>query len=136
MLAWRARADADCAAETECVSEAAEAAERRRWERKRANLAKTRRMARRKTAAPKRQRRPRAEIDRNYFLGDVFIKTGVAVVFAIAAIMLYAPAMWRDALAAHHYAYPILLGSFAAAGAIAFVTGRHLRNEATQWDLD
>ncbi len=94
-------------------------------------------MARRKaTAARKPQRRPRDEIDRNYFLGDVFIKTGVAAAIAIAVILVYAPRMMTDALSAHQYAYPGLLGFFGLAGLASFLVGRHLRHEATQWDFD
>jgi hypothetical protein len=63
-------------------------------------------MAKRKASTPKAQRRPRAEIDRNYFFGDVLIKTGAAVFI------------------------------FGCLGAVAFFTGRHLRHEATHWDFD
>ncbi len=93
-------------------------------------------MAKRKAAAPKQKRRPRAEIDRNYFMGDVFIKTGVAVVFAIALIGFYSPGLLRRTWEAHDYGYAILLGSFAAAGALAYLIGRHLRHAATQWEAD
>ena len=102
-----------------------------------ANPVKMQRMARRKAAtARKATRRPRAEIDRNYFLGDVFIKTGVAVTVATAVVIAYAPAYLSDALAAHQYAYPGVLAAFFAAGLGSFITGRHLRRNATQWDLD
>jgi len=101
-----------------------------------ANPAKTAPMAKRKAAAPKQKRRPRGEIDRNYFLGDVFIKTGVAMVVAIALVVVYAPLMLRDAITSHHYAYPALLAAFAMVGGICFMLGRHLRASATQWEAD
>ena len=40
---------------------------------------------------------PRKEIDRNYFLGDIFIKTGVAVTVALCMIALYTPFTFRQA---------------------------------------
>ena len=94
-------------------------------------------MAKRKAAAARKpQRRPRAEIDRNYFLGDVFIKTGVAAALAIGLILAYAPGMMADALNEHKYAYPGIIGFFAVAGIVSFLIGSHLRREATQWDFD
>ena len=139
-LVQRARAAADCAAEMEMAAEAETKAHAERWRRRAkhvaANPARTRLMAKRKAAAPKQKRRPRAEIDRNYFLGDVFIKTGVAVVFAIILIALYSPGFLRQSWDTHHYTYPILLGSFAAVGALAYLAGRHLRHAATQWEAD
>ena len=93
-------------------------------------------MAKRKAAAPKRTRRPRNEIDRNYFLGDVFIKTGVAASLAILAVGLYAPAYWLREMDSHHYNYVFLLGAFVVFGLGSFVFGRHLRKLATQWEAD
>jgi hypothetical protein len=93
-------------------------------------------MAKRKAAAPKQKRRPRAEIDRNYFLGDVFIKTGVAVEVAILMVSLYSSTLLRQAIGAHQYGYPIVLGTFVALGGLAFLIGRHLRQAATQWEAD
>ena len=93
-------------------------------------------MAKRKASAPKRQRRPRAEIDRNYFMGDVFIKTGVAATIAIVAVMLYAPGYWLRSYHAQDHSYLFLLGAFVFAGFGSFVFGRHLRREATQWEAD
>lgn len=130
MRAWRGRAPR-CEAETTPVLR-----EPARVNPARANPAKIPRMARRKASAPKAQRRPRAEIDRNYFLGDVLIKTGVAVAVAIALVIAYAPAYLRGALEAHQYAYPGVLAAFLAAGLGSFLAGRHLRREATQWDYD
>ena len=135
LLARRVRDALDCETETiEGARASAEAA--RRWHRRIATRAKLAAMAKRKAAAPKRQRRPRAEIDRNYFLGDVFIKTGVAATIAIIAVMLYAPGFWLGALEAHRYAYLFLLGAFVIAGLGSYLVGRHLRHEATQWDCD
>ena len=51
-------------------------------------------MAKRKASTPsaaKPQRRSRSEIDRNYFFGDVLIKTGVAVAVVIGMIALSTP---------------------------------------------
>lgn len=93
-------------------------------------------MAKRKAAAPKRTRRPRNEIDRNYFLGDVFIKTGVAATIAIAAVALYAPTYWLHEVNTHHFNYTFLLGAFVIFGLGSFLFGRHLRKEATQWEAD
>ena len=134
MLARRARAD--CEAETMCAAQNAVRIEQRRWSRKNANPAKTARMAKRKAAASTRKRRPREEIDRNYFLGDVFIRTGVAATIAIVAVMLYAPNYWLRAMDTHRYAYLFLLAAFLVAGFGCFMVGRHLRKEATQWEAD
>jgi hypothetical protein len=136
VLSRRARAVADCVTEMEMSVAAETKAQAERWRRQRANPPKLAPMAKRKAAAPKPKRRPRAEIDRNYFLGDVLIKTGVAMAIAIAAIMLYAPYMWREALAGHHYTYPIVLGAFTVVGVGVFLAGRLLRRAATQWEAD
>ncbi|MEZ5962121.1 MAG: hypothetical protein R3C30_17105 [Hyphomonadaceae bacterium] len=91
-------------------------------------------MAKRKT--PKPHRRPRGEIDRNYFFGDVLIKTGVAVAVALAAIALYTPFTLRDAINDGMYDYVAVMGVFAGLGVFAFLYGRHLRKEATHWEFD
>lgn len=93
-------------------------------------------MAKRKASAPKAQRRSRAEIDRNYYFGDVFIKTGVAVAFAIGAVALYTPFSLMGAVHDGMYGYLAVMGIFGAIGLAAFLTGRHLRHEATHWDFD
>lgn len=93
-------------------------------------------MARRKNTPPKPQRRPRAEIDRNYFFGDVFIKTGVAVTIALVAIALYTPFTLRDAVDRGMVDYLAIMGLFGLVGLAAFLIGRHLRREATHWDAD
>jgi hypothetical protein len=82
------------------------------------------------------ERRSRSEIDRNYFLGDVFIKTGVAVAVAIALIALYTPFTVRDAFSNHMYGYLTVMAVFGALGIVSLLIGRHLRHEATHWDFD
>jgi len=91
-------------------------------------------MAKRKTS--KAHRRPRGEIDRNYFFGDVLIKTGVAVAVALAVIALYTPFTLRDAIDEGMYGYVTVMGVFAGLGVFAFIYGRHLRKEATHWEFD
>lgn len=94
-------------------------------------------MAKRKrAAAPKRERRPRAEIDRNYFFGDVLIKTGAALGIVLAGIALYTPFSFMDAVNDRMYDYLAVMGIFAAIGIAALVGGYHLRREATHWDFD
>ena len=101
-----------------------------------ANPAKLAPMARRKTSTPKAQRRPRGEIDRNYYFGDVLMKTGAAVAVALGLIALYTPFTIRDAIQDGMHSYLTLMGVFAAIGLAAYLAGRHLRREATQWDFD
>jgi hypothetical protein len=103
--------------------------------RARANPAKLRLMSKRKST-PKPQRRPRGEIDRNYFFGDVLIKTGVAMAVALGAIALYTPFTLRDAIDDGMYDYVTVMGIFAGLGLFAFFYGRHLRKEATHWEFD
>jgi len=91
-------------------------------------------MAKRKST--KAHRRPRGEIDRNYFLGDVLIKTGVAVGVALAAIALYTPFSLRQAVDDGMYDYVSVMGIFAGLGLFAFIYGRHLRREATHWEFE
>lgn len=92
-------------------------------------------MAKRKSSS-KPHRRPRGEIDRNYFFGDVLIKTGVAVGVALAAIALYTPFTLRDAVDDGMFDYVGVMGVFAGLGLFAFIYGRHLRREATHWEFD
>lgn len=82
------------------------------------------------------QRRPRNEIDRNYFFGDVFIKTGVAVAAALALIALYTPFTLMDAINDGMNDYLAVMGTFGVIGMVSFLVGRHLRREATHWDFD
>ncbi len=91
-------------------------------------------MAKRKTT--KAHRRPRSEIDRNYFFGDVLIKTGAAVAVALGAIALYTPFSLREAIDDGMYDYVTVMGVFAGLGMFAFIYGRHLRQEATHWEFD
>lgn len=91
---------------------------------------------RKSNGAQKPQRRPRGEIDRNYFFGDVLIKTGVAVLIAIALIAAYTPFTLEGALQERMYEYLAVMGGFAAVGVILYLVGRHLRREATHWDFD
>ncbi|MGH6951504.1 MAG: hypothetical protein ACREH4_11555 [Vitreimonas sp.] len=93
-------------------------------------------MSKSKTAESKPERRPRAEIDRNYYFGDVLIKTGVAVAVVIGLIALYTPFTLEDALRGQMYGYLSVMGVFGAIGVIAYLVGRHLRREATHWDFD
>lgn len=95
-------------------------------------------MAKRKSApsASKPQRRPRAEIDRNYFFGDVLIKTGVAVGIVLGMIALATPFTLMSAIHDGMYDYLAVVGVFGALGIAAFLGGRHLRREATHWDYD
>ena len=94
-------------------------------------------MAKRKAqAAPKAERRPRGEIDRNYFFGDVFIKTGAALYVALALIAVATPGMLRGTLSDGAQGYATVMGVFAAIGLVMYLIGRHLRREATQWDYD
>ena len=93
-------------------------------------------MSKRKASAPKPQRRPRAEIDRNYFFGDVLITTGVAAFVAIGMIALFTPFTLMGAIEDGMYDYVAVMGGFATLGLIAFFTGRHLRRNATHWDFD
>jgi hypothetical protein len=96
-------------------------------------------MAKRKSSKPsaaKPQRRSRGEIDRNYFFGDVLIKTGVAVAFALGAVALLTPFTLMDAVNDGMYDYLAVMGAFGFIGVASFLTGRHLRHEATHWDFD
>jgi hypothetical protein len=107
-----------------------------------ANPAKHAAMAKRKALKSKKpdaanpQRRSRGEIDRNYFFGDVLIKTGVAVGMALAAIAVLTPFTLTDAINDGMYDYLTVMGAFGAIALGAFLTGRHLRREATHWDFD
>jgi hypothetical protein len=94
-------------------------------------------MAKRKsrTAAPKRKQRPRAEIDRNYFFGEVFRRTGAALFAAIGLLMAYTPFSLSEA-SAHGLNFGTLMGIFAAIGVGLFLYGRRLRREATHWEAD
>lgn len=94
-------------------------------------------MSRRKTETPaKPERRSRGEIDRNYFFGDVLIKTGVAVFVALGLIALYTPFTLMGAINDGMFDYLAVMGTFAAIGVASFMAGRHLRREATHWDFD
>jgi len=93
-------------------------------------------MAKRKSSSPKPQRRPRGEIDRNYFFGDVFIKAGVAVGVALGLIALYTPFTLMGAINDGMYDYVAVMGTFGFLGLLSFLVGRHLRREATHWDFD
>jgi hypothetical protein len=93
-------------------------------------------MAKRKSSAPKAQRRPRGEIDRNYFFGDVFIKTGVAMYVALAMIAATTPGALRWTVVHDLPEFATVMGIFGTIGLVMFFVGRHLRREATQWDFD
>ena len=89
-----------------------------------------------KAKKPRAERRPRGEIDRNYFFGDVLIKTGVAVAVALLLIALYTPVTLMGAINDGAYDYLGLMGVFGALSLTLFLAGRHLRKEATHWDFD
>lgn len=96
-------------------------------------------MSKRKAREPTKDRpvrRPRAEIDRNFFLGDVFIKTGAACGVALILIAIYTPFTLMGAIESRMYDYLAVVGCFAALGAMSYLLGRHLRHEATHWDFD
>jgi len=87
-------------------------------------------------AAHQPHRRPRGEIDRNYFFGDVFIKTGVACAVVLGAIALYTPFTLMGAIHDGMYDYVAVVGVFGLLGVASFLFGRHLRRQATHWDFD
>jgi len=93
-------------------------------------------MSKRKASASKPQRRPRDEIDRNYFFGDVLIKTGVAVFVVIGLIAVSTPFTLMGAIEDGMYDYVAVMGSFGALGVLSYLSGRHLRRNATHWDFD
>ena len=94
-------------------------------------------MAQRKsrTAAPKRKERPRAEIDRNYFFGEVFRRTGAALFVALGLLAAYTPFSLSEA-SKHGVNFGTLMGTFAVIGVGLYLYGRHLRREATHWEAD
>ena len=97
-----------------------------------ANLAT---MAKRKASKPKLQRRPRAEIDRNYFFGDVLRKTGAALWVALFLISAYTPFSWGQAQ--HNGAnFGTVVAVFALIGVALYFYGGRLRREATHWEAD
>ena len=89
-----------------------------------------------RNSTPKPHRRPRGEIDRNYFFGDVFIKTGAAVAVALGMITFYTPFTIRDAVDDGMFGYLAVMGVFAGVGLFLFLYGRHLRKEATHWEFE
>ncbi|MFZ2028890.1 MAG: hypothetical protein WAU68_01160 [Vitreimonas sp.] len=93
-------------------------------------------MAKRKTSAKaKLQRRPRAEIDRNYFFGDVLRKSGGAMFVVLFLISAYTPFSWGQAQ--HNSAnFGTVVAIFAVVGVALYLYGRHLRREATHWEAD
>ncbi len=93
-------------------------------------------MAKRKASASRPERRDRAEIDRNYFFGDVLIKTGVAMGVALGLIAAFTPFSLAGAFEQRMDAYLSVMGIFAVIGMACFLYGRHLRREATHWDFD
>jgi hypothetical protein len=88
------------------------------------------------SSQPHVERRPRAEIDRNYFLGDVFIRTGVAVGLVILVIAALTPFSLRQAVETGMFGYITVMTAFGAIGLAAYLFGRHLRRNATHWDRD
>jgi hypothetical protein len=97
-----------------------------------ANLAP---MAKRKASKPKLQRRPRAEIDRNYFFGDVLRKTGAALWVALVLIFAYTPFSWGQ-VQHHGGSFGTVIAVFAVIGVGLYLYGGHLRREATHWEAD
>lgn len=101
-----------------------------------ANPGKLTRMAKRKTTTTKPKQRPRAEIDRNYFFGDVLRKTSGAVWVALFMIALFTPFNLMGAIHQGMWDYLTVMGLFAAIGGVCYFTGTHLRREATHWEFD
>lgn len=94
-------------------------------------------MAKRKRETQRKpQRRPRGEIDRNYYFGDVLIKTGTAMWVALGLIALSTPFTLMGAINDGMWDYLAVVGVFGVLGMAAFLVGRHLRREATHWDFD
>lgn len=93
-------------------------------------------MAKRKTTTqPKLKQRPRGEIDRNYFFGDVLRKSGGALFVALFLISAYTPFSWGQAQ--HNGAnFGTVVVIFAVIGVVLYLYGRHLRREATHWEAD
>jgi hypothetical protein len=94
-------------------------------------------MAKRKAsgAKSKLKQRPRGEIDRNYFFGDVLRKTGAALWVALFLISAYTPFSWGQAQ--HNSAnFGTVVAIFAVIGVGLYLYGRHLRREATHWEAD
>ncbi|MES1198552.1 MAG: hypothetical protein ABUS48_01055 [Pseudomonadota bacterium] len=87
-------------------------------------------------AASHERRRTRSEIDRNYFFGDVLIKTGVAVIVALALLIAYTQHGFRTAFQDRLYDYLGVISVFALIGAASFFYGQHLRRTATHWDFE
>jgi hypothetical protein len=85
---------------------------------------------------PRPERRSRGEIDRNFFFGDILMRTGVAAAAAIAIIAAYTPFSIGQALSDGLYAYLALMTGFGLIGVALYLAGRHLRREATHWDFD
>jgi hypothetical protein len=94
-------------------------------------------MAKRKTrtAAPQRKKRPRGEIDRNYFFADVLRRTGAAVFVVLILLIADAPFSVSEA-SRHSVNFGAVMGIFAATGLSLYLYGRHLRREATHWEAD
>ena len=93
-------------------------------------------MAKRKTTTqPKLKQRPRGEIDRNYFFGDVLRKTGAALWAALFLISAYTPFSWGQAQ--HNSAsFGTVVAIFTVIGFGLYLYGGHLRREATHWEAD
>lgn len=87
-------------------------------------------------AATKFERRSRAEIDRNYFFGDILIRAGVAALVAVALIAAATPFSLQDALATGMVGYVSVMVGFGIFGVVVLLYGRHLRRCATHWDKD
>lgn len=82
------------------------------------------------------QRRSRAEIDRNFLLGDVLIKTGAACGVVLMLVAAYTPFTLMSAIEDGMWDYLGVVVSFGAIGVACYFVGRHLRHEATHWDFD
>ncbi|NWG54286.1 MAG: hypothetical protein HXY28_11245 [Hydrogenophilaceae bacterium] len=87
-------------------------------------------------AASKIERRSRAEIDRNYFFGDIFIRAGAAALVAVALIAAATPFSLSDAVAEGMVGYIAVMAGFGLFGIVVLLYGRHLRRSATHWDKD
>ncbi len=89
-----------------------------------------------RTQTKKPERRSRSEIDRNYFIGDILIKEGAAVAVVLGLVALFTPFTLGDAIRDGMTNYVVVMGLFGFVGVVSFLYGRHLRKEATHWDVD
>lgn len=83
----------------------------------------------------KLKRRPRGEIDRNFFFGDVFMRAGAAMFVALGLLAAYVPFSWGQ-VQSNGPSFGMVAAIFVVISAALYLVGRHLRREATHWDND